>query len=107
MLKQINATTITLILRKKFPGIIDEAQCVFGEGRNIIQNVLLCQELTRGFNRKHSKAKCLMKVDLKKAYDSVSWEFIEEMMAALHLPWKLIYKMGHGLCDLYLFLFND
>lgn len=39
-------------LKKVLPGIIDEAQCAFVDGRSIIQNVLMCQELTRGFNRK-------------------------------------------------------
>lgn len=62
----------------------------FVEGRNIVQNVLICQELTRGFNRKDGKPKCLMKIDLKKAYDSVSWQFIEEMMVALQFSCTFI-----------------
>lgn len=122
MLKQINATTITMIpkvknpssmneyrpisccntlykyiskmlcnrLRKVLPKFIGESQCAFVEGRCIIQNVLICQKLTKGFGRKNNKPKCLMKIDLKKACDSVNWEFIEEMMAALQFPWKFI-----------------
>lgn len=39
-------------LSKVLLKIIDEAQCAFVEGRKIIQNVLLCEELTKGFNRK-------------------------------------------------------
>ncbi|XP_074293216.1 uncharacterized protein LOC141620178 [Silene latifolia] len=29
---------------------------------------------------------CLMKVDLKKAYDSVNWSFLEQILDALHFP---------------------
>lgn len=77
-------------LKAVLPHIIDEAQCAFVENRDIIQNILLCQELTKGFKRKGGKPKCLIKIDLRKAYDSISWSFIEEMMAALQFPWKFI-----------------
>lgn len=39
-------------LKVVLPHIIDDAQYAFIENRNIIQNVLLCQELTKGFSRK-------------------------------------------------------
>lgn len=52
--------------------------------------MLICQELTRGFGSKCNKPKCMIKIDFKKAYDSVSWGFIEEMMATLNFPWKFI-----------------
>lgn len=73
-------------LKKVLKYIIDESQCAFEEGRNIVQNVPMCQELTKGFNRKGGKPKCLMKIDMKKAYDSVCWDFVEEMLAALQFP---------------------
>lgn len=50
----------------------------------------MCQKLTKGFNRKGGKPKCMIKIDLKKAYDIVSWDFVEEMLAALQFPWKFI-----------------
>lgn len=77
-------------LGKVLPKIIDESQCAFVEGRSIVQNVLICQELTRGFSMKNNKPKCIMKIDLRKAYDIVSWDFIEEMLAALQFPLKFI-----------------
>lgn len=30
----------------------------------------------------------MIKIDLKRAYDSVSWDFVEEILAVLQFPWK-------------------
>ncbi|XP_074299688.1 secreted RxLR effector protein 78-like [Silene latifolia] len=42
------------------------------------------------YNRKSVSPRFLLKVDLKKAYDSVSWSFLEEMMIALNFPGQFI-----------------
>lgn len=52
--------------------------------------ILVRQELTKRFKRKGGKPKCLIKIDLRKAYDSISWAFIEEMPSALQFPKKYI-----------------
>lgn len=41
-----------------------------------MENVLLASELVQGFNRKSVSPRSLLKVDLRKAFDSVNWEFI-------------------------------
>ncbi|GAB2265028.1 hypothetical protein Dimus_037798 [Dionaea muscipula] len=68
------------------PSIIDVAQSDFVEGRSIIDNVLLCQEIINGYDRKHISPRCLAKVDLRKAYDSVNWDFIELDVVGLRFP---------------------
>lgn len=55
------------------------AQSDFVLGRNISGNILMAQKLFRGYTR-DTCAKLAFKVDLHKAFDSLSWEFI---MAAL------------------------
>jgi hypothetical protein len=45
-------------------------------GRIISENILLAQELVKGYHKNKGKARCAIKVDLKKAYDSVEWNFI-------------------------------
>ena len=60
------------------PGIISSNQSAFVAGRSIVQNVLICQDLVRLYNRKNTTRSCLIKIDLRKAYDSVEWGFVEE-----------------------------
>ena len=70
-------------LKKVLPSVIDQSQGTFVSGRQLIFNVLMCQEVARGYNRKHVSPRCMMKIDLRKAYDSVYWEFVEELLASL------------------------
>ncbi|XP_074305781.1 uncharacterized protein LOC141641002 [Silene latifolia] len=122
MLKQVNATTLTLIpkkvrpesvadfrpiaccnviykviskvicnrLARVLPSIVSENQSAFIKGRDIVDNILICQDLVRLYKRKSCSPRCLMKIDLKKAYDSIEWEFVKQMMKALKFPRRFI-----------------
>lgn len=52
--------------------LVNKAQSAFIPGRSISDNILLAQELFRGYGRKHSSSRCALKLDLQKAFDSVS-----------------------------------
>ncbi|XP_039057416.1 uncharacterized protein LOC120200719 [Hibiscus syriacus] len=69
-----------------FPGMISLSQSVFVKGRNIIDNTLLVQEIINGYYRKSLSPRCAVKIDLQKAFDSVSWEFLLNVLAAMRLP---------------------
>ncbi|WMV18664.1 hypothetical protein MTR67_012049 [Solanum verrucosum] len=56
----------------------------------MMNNVLLCHELLRHYNRKNASPRCLMKINLRKAYDMVSWEFLEEMLIGFGFPRELV-----------------
>ncbi|GKE70792.1 RNA-directed DNA polymerase, eukaryota, reverse transcriptase zinc-binding domain protein [Tanacetum coccineum] len=58
-------------------GIIDSNQSAFIEGRQISDNIMLAQELMFGYLGKMKGARCAFKVDIQKAYDTVSWEFLK------------------------------
>lgn len=77
-------------LKVILPSIISENQSAFVAGRTIMQNILICQNLVRLYNRKAATRSCLIKIDLKKAYDSIEWDFVEEMLHALNFPMKFI-----------------
>lgn len=51
--------------------IISESQPAFVLGRLIFDNIILSHDLIKGYNRKHISPRCMVKVDIQKAYDSV------------------------------------
>lgn len=77
---------LCMLLKNVLGDIVDEAQSAFIEGRQILQNVILVQELMNHYKRRGISPKCVMKIDLRKAYDSVVWPFVEEMLNALNFP---------------------
>ncbi|KFK28834.1 hypothetical protein AALP_AA7G055000 [Arabis alpina] len=63
-------------LQQVMSDMIAPSQYAFVKGRLLVENVLLASELVQGFNKKSVSARGLLKVDLRKAFDSVNWEFI-------------------------------
>jgi hypothetical protein len=81
---------ITKILANRFRNclgdLISSNQTAFVKGRVISENILLAQELVKGYHKNKGKARCAIKVDLKKAYDSVEWNFILMSLLAVGCP---------------------
>ena len=73
-------------LRNVLPEIIAENQGAFVQGRYVAHNILICQDLIKYYGRKITKPSCLIKLDIKKAYDTVEWDFLEEVMVAMEFP---------------------
>ncbi|GJS10104.1 RNA-directed DNA polymerase, eukaryota, reverse transcriptase zinc-binding domain protein [Tanacetum coccineum] len=69
MLKEINSNLIALIPKSAFI-----------QGRNIQDTILLTQELLKGYNRKGGTKRCALKIDIAKAYDTVSWNFLRNTL---------------------------
>lgn len=63
--------------------LVDTCQNASIPCRRISDNILLAQELLQGYNQRNSPDRCVVKVDLKKAYDSVSWDFLLASLQAL------------------------
>lgn len=112
MLKQVNATSITIILKssspaglgdcrliacckviykaitkilaarlsKILPGIIHLNQSTFIPGRNVVDNILMAYELVKNYHLTANVKARALKIDLRKAYDSVHWDFVEEFL---------------------------
>ncbi|CAH9070837.1 unnamed protein product [Cuscuta europaea] len=49
-------------------------------------NIFLAQELVRGYTRKRPSPRCMIKIDLRKAYDTVSWDFLERVLLDIGIP---------------------
>lgn len=71
-------------LRRVMDTLVRINQTAFIQGRSIVENILMCHEIARGFGRKSHSKSAILKIDLRKAYDSVSWEFIEEVLAKMN-----------------------
>ncbi|KAG7552757.1 Reverse transcriptase domain [Arabidopsis thaliana x Arabidopsis arenosa] len=65
---------------------ISPSQSAFVKGRLLSENVLLATELVQGFGQKNISRRGVLKVDLRKAFDSVSWDFILQVLLAANIP---------------------
>ncbi|KAL0393125.1 UNVERIFIED_CONTAM: Retrovirus-related Pol polyprotein from type-2 retrotransposable element R2DM [Sesamum radiatum] len=81
---------ITKILVLRIRGVLDkiisQSQTAFVPGRSISDNVLLAQELFSGYNQCRLPPRCALKVDLRKAYDTVEWIFLLAMLQLFGFP---------------------
>ena len=53
-------------------------------------NINLTQELIRHYGRKRTSPRCLLKVDFKKAFDSVQWPFLRSLLHLLGFPQRFV-----------------
>lgn len=56
--------------------MISENQSGFLKGRIITENILLTQEIVQGIKIKNLGGNVVLKLDMTKAYDRMSWSFI-------------------------------
>ncbi|XP_048503121.1 uncharacterized protein LOC125498862 [Beta vulgaris subsp. vulgaris] len=77
-------------LKVVLPSLIDQVQSAFVANRVILHNIFICQDMLKNYKRKSAPARCTLKVDLKKAYDSLNWEFIRELLIGLKFPERYI-----------------
>ncbi|XP_021771869.1 uncharacterized protein LOC110736014 [Chenopodium quinoa] len=76
VLYKIISKILTARLARLVGEVIDEAQAGFIPGKHIGDNILLATELIKGYSHKFISPRCMIKVDLKKAYDSIEWGFL-------------------------------
>ncbi|KAL9227736.1 hypothetical protein vseg_003388 [Gypsophila vaccaria] len=73
-------------LAKVLPHVIDKNQGACIQGRYIQENILICQDLVRLYERPNTSHRCLLKIDLQKAYDTVEWSFLAQILDHLNFP---------------------
>nr|GEZ06743.1 hypothetical protein [Tanacetum cinerariifolium] len=71
-----DSTLIALITKVAQPNNVTEFKPIACcNGRSIQDNILLTYELLKGYSSKGGLKRCSLKIDIAKAYDTVSWEF--------------------------------
>ncbi|KAJ0638467.1 putative RNA-directed DNA polymerase [Helianthus annuus] len=65
--------------------IISEEQSAFLAGRNIMDGPLILNEIVSWLKVK-KKVGMIFKVDINKAYDSLSWKFLDSIMEQMNFP---------------------
>lgn len=83
-------------MKKVLDTVVGDSQFSFIPGRLIFDNILLSHELIKGYTRIQISPRCMVKVDIQKAYDSVEWPFVEQMLVELGFPhryvqWIMVY----------------
>ncbi|KAL8109811.1 hypothetical protein AgCh_025780 [Apium graveolens] len=71
-------------------GMVDDTQNAFIPGRLISDDIFLTQELLENYHRQVGFPRCAIKVDIRKAYDSVSWDFLSDALQLFGFPEKMI-----------------
>ena len=77
-------------IKRCIPDIICPAQTAFVQGRSIADNILLTQELMKNYHSNVSPPKCALKIDLEKAYDSIRWGCIMDILTAMGTPTNML-----------------
>lgn len=84
-------------LKNLLPKLIPCNQSVFVKGRCIIENVLLAQEIITDITKRGKPTNIVIKLDMKKAHDKVSWLFLTKVLKKMNfsevfieLIWRLI-----------------
>ncbi|GKD41338.1 reverse transcriptase domain-containing protein [Tanacetum coccineum] len=60
--------------------VVSPNQSAFILGRSIADNILLTQDLMHNYHLDRGPARCDFKVDIQKAYDTIDWRFLKEVL---------------------------
>ncbi|KAJ9536437.1 hypothetical protein OSB04_un000395 [Centaurea solstitialis] len=63
--------------------LVDSSQSAFIPGRKIGDNILMAHELVVGYHLNKGPPRCAFKIDLRKAYDMVSWDYLLCMLCGM------------------------
>lgn len=86
VLYKIISKILTNIIKNALCKLVSPCQSAFIPRRQITDNILLTQELLRGYNWKNEARRVAMKIDIQKAYDTVNWDFLEGILHSFKFP---------------------
>ncbi|GJR59950.1 sodium/hydrogen exchanger 6 [Tanacetum coccineum] len=97
ILKEINHTIIALLpkiitnrIKEGLNDVVSINQSAFILGYSISDNILLTQDLMHNYHSNRGPPRCAFKIDIQKAYDTVSWKFLEEALVGFEFHVTMI-----------------
>lgn len=82
--------TIAKILARRLASVMhevmDKAQVGFLKGRAMTHNIFMVQELLRDYGKANTSPRCMFHIDIHKAFDSISWDFLYQVLHGLKFP---------------------
>ena len=73
-------------LCQSLPSLIDKAQVAFVKGRSISDNILLAQEVFKGYSHCRGSPRAAFKMDISKAFYTCNWKFIFDVLILRGYP---------------------
>ncbi|XP_021994704.1 uncharacterized protein LOC110891319 [Helianthus annuus] len=70
--------------------VVSINQSAFVPGRKITDNILLTQELMHNYHRNSGPPRCAFKVDIQKAYDTVDWCFLKNVLLGFGFKSRMV-----------------
>ncbi|XP_075077075.1 uncharacterized protein LOC142163830 [Nicotiana tabacum] len=84
-------------LEKILPSLISSNQSGFVKGRSIFENIMLTEEIVTDIRLREKSANVVIKLDMAKAYDRVSWKYLMHVFRKMgfaecfiNMIWNLI-----------------
>ncbi|XP_060195177.1 uncharacterized protein LOC132624410 [Lycium barbarum] len=87
---KIISKLINTKLASILPNIISKNQSGFIKGRMISESILLAQEIINNMNKPNNGGNLVIKLDMAKAYDKVSWPYLCAVLRKLGFDEKLV-----------------
>lgn len=96
---------ITNKLKGALVKLVDDNQSAFIPGSKISDSILITQELMKVYDWNSDLRKCAFKIDIQKAYDTVNWEYLGNIVDHFGYSSKddqMNYELYYYVCILYL-----
>lgn len=85
-------------LSKVISSVVDYSQFAFITGKVMQDNIIIAQELIKGYNRRQISPICNIQLEIQNSYDTLEWKSLRDIMREMNFPLK-IHHLGNGLCQ--------